>query len=44
MKRTHDAGRLQELLADEALDGANCLAITAHGETLEVLPLAYTTC
>jgi hypothetical protein len=33
---------LLAVLADEALDGANCLAITAGGGTLEMLPLAYT--
>ena len=33
---------LLAVLADEALDGANCLAITARGEALEMLPLAYT--
>ena len=33
---------LLAVLADEALDGANCLAITAQGDALEVLPLAYT--
>ena len=33
---------LLAVLADEALDGANCLATTARGETLDLLPLAYT--
>ena len=31
---------LLAVLSDEALDGANCLAVTARGEALEVLPLA----
>ncbi len=31
---------LLAVLSDEALDGANCLAITARGEALDVLPLA----
>ena len=33
---------LLAVLTEEALDGANCLAITALGEALELLPLAYT--
>jgi folate-binding protein YgfZ len=33
---------LLAVLADEALDGANCLAISARGEALELLPVAYT--
>ena len=31
---------LLAVLSDEALDDANCLAITARGEALEVLPIA----